>query len=159
MEKMLKVGVMPGRIQELAVEEGMTLREVLKIAELDSTGYEVKVDGNVVGLDYEVDIDDNLVLLVRQIKGNADGVIKIGVMPGRIQEIVVAPGTTVSEVIQLAELDSSGYEIKVDGTVVGLDYAVKSSDNLILLVRQIKGNKLIKKEINILHFPSNYDKV
>ena len=39
------------------------------------------------------------------------------------------------------EVDSTAtVEIKVDGTVVGLDYQVKSSDNLILLVRQIKGN-------------------
>ena len=138
---MLKVGVMPGRIQEVAVNTGMTLREVIQLAELDANGYEVKVDGTVKSLESAVTENDNLVLLVKQIKGNADGVIKIGVMPGRIQEIAVAQGTTVSEVIQLAELDSSGYEIKVDGTVVGLDYTVKSSDNLILLVKQIKGNR------------------
>lgn len=141
MEKMLKVGVMPGRIQEVAVTTGMTLKEVIALAGLDANGYEVKVDGTVKSLESAVTENDNLVLLVKQIKGNADGVIKIGVMPGRIQEVVVAPGTTVSEVIKLAELDSSGYEIKVDGTVVGLDYAVKSSDNLILLVKQIKGNR------------------
>lgn len=141
MEKMLKVGVMPGRIQEVAVNTGMTLKEVIALAGLDANGYEVKVDGTVKSLESTVTENDNLVLLVKQIKGNADGVIKIGVMPGRIQEIAVAPGTTVSEVIQLAELDSSGFEIKVDGSVVGLDYAVKSSDNLILLVKQIKGNR------------------
>ena len=140
MEKMLKVGVMPGRIQEIMVEEGMTLREVLKIAELDPQGYEVKVDGNVVGLDYQIDVDDNLVLLVRQIKGNANGVLKVGMMPGRIQEIAVEPGMTVRDALRIAELDSQGYEIKIDGDVVSLDEVIDDTDNLLLLVKQIKGN-------------------
>ena len=70
MEKMLKVGVMPGRIQEVAVNTGMTLKEVIELAGLDANGYEVKVDGTVKSLESAVTESDNLVLLVRQIKGN-----------------------------------------------------------------------------------------
>jgi len=118
----------------------MTLKEVIELAGLDAQGFEVKVDGTVKSLDSVVAEGDNLVLLVKQIKGNADGVIKIGVMPGRIQEIAVTAGTTIKEAIELAGLDSNGFEIKVDGSVVGVDYTIKSSDNLVLLVKQIKGN-------------------
>lgn len=140
MEKMLKVGVMPGRINEVVVETGTTLSDVLSLAELDANGYEVKVDGNVKSLDYAIQSDDNLVLLVRQIKGNADMTIKVGKMPGRIQEVAITDGMTVQEVLTIAELDANGYEIKIDGEVVSLDTEVEEGDNLILLVRQIKGN-------------------
>lgn len=140
MEKMIKIGVMPGRIQEVVCENGATIRELLVISDLDSTGYEIKVDGSVVSLDHQIGDNDNLVLLVKQIKGNA-GVIKVGIMPGRIQEVAFTDGMSINDVLEVAGLDKAGYEIKVDGNVVNGDYQIDERDNLILLVKQIKGNK------------------
>ena len=51
---------MPGRIQEILVQPGMKVREVLAMAELDATGFEVKVDGQVSSLDATVTEDTNL---------------------------------------------------------------------------------------------------
>ena len=45
MEKVVKVGMMPGRINEFVVEVGVTIGEVLNMAELNPSGYDVKVDG------------------------------------------------------------------------------------------------------------------
>ena len=66
--------------------------------------------------------------------------IRVGKMPGRINEYAVAEGTTVRDLLVLAELDSSGYDIKVDGETGSLDSIVTESTNLILLAKQVKGN-------------------
>lgn len=68
--------------------------------------------------------------------------LRVGIMPGRISEYAVAEGTTIAEVLELAGLDSSGYDVKVDGEkVTDVNTAtVTSSTNLILLVKQVKGN-------------------
>lgn len=66
-------------------------------------------------------------------------VIRVGKMPGRINEVVVETGTTVAEVLNLAELDHRGFEIKIDGQVGSLDSVVGEDTNLIVLAQQVKG--------------------
>lgn len=68
----VKVGVMPGQINEFAVEEGTSIANVLNVAGLNASGYEVKVDGyKVSDLETEfVNSDTRLVLLTKMIKGN-----------------------------------------------------------------------------------------
>ena len=94
--KTIKVGTMPGRIEEFAVEVGSTVGSVLALAGLDATGFEVKVDGvRVTDLDgTKVSEGTNAILLAKQVKGNANGFVKIGSMPGRIEEFALAPETT-----------------------------------------------------------------
>ena len=138
--KTVKVGVMPGRIQEVVVEVGTTVASVLEHAGLDSAGYEIKVDGVVATTSTQVTESTNLILLAKQVKGNVEKTIKVGVMPGRITELVVDSNQSFREVLALAELDSSGYEVKADGTKVeNLDASVGGT-NLILLAKQVKGN-------------------
>lgn len=70
MEKLVRVGVMPGKISEYAVSASTTFKELLEIADLDPTGYEVKSDGyKVENLDEQIG-DTALVLLAKQVKGN-----------------------------------------------------------------------------------------
>ena len=68
MERIIKVGKMPGRIQEVAVEENMTVHEVLEVADLDSAGYMIKGDADVLTLDSKIN-GYNTLLLVKQVKG------------------------------------------------------------------------------------------
>lgn len=69
--KTIRVGAMPGRINEFAVEEGTSIAKVLELAELNPTGYDVKVDGvNVNPAETFVNANTNLVLLTKQVKGN-----------------------------------------------------------------------------------------
>lgn len=71
MEKLIKIGVMPGRIFELAVAVGTPIADVITMAKLDPRGYDVKVDGTVVtDLATPVTNSTNLILLVVQVKGN-----------------------------------------------------------------------------------------
>lgn len=141
MSKTIRVGTMPGRITEVAVEKGTSIEEVLNIAELDASGYDIKVDGNKVEGSATVDDNTELVLLVKQVKGNAGGQVRVGTMPGRIQEYAVEVGTSISDVLDQAGLDSSGYDVKVDGNKVDpSSETVNDSTELILLVKQVKGN-------------------
>ena len=137
MTKIIRVGSMPGKIQEVAVEVGTTIKEVLEIAELEVAGKEVKIDGVVSELTDVVTDSTKLVLLVSRVKGN--GIVKIGVMPGRITEIAVEDDATVAEIIEIAELDAEGYEIKVDG-VVSTEETVAGTAKLVLLCKRVKGN-------------------
>lgn len=71
MSKLVKVGIMPGRITEVAVELGQSIASVIELAGLDSEGYEVKVDGETVNAEETtIQPETNLILLVRQVKGN-----------------------------------------------------------------------------------------
>lgn len=72
MEKTVKVGMMPGKIDEYLVEIGTSIKALLGIAQKDPAGYEVKVDSTKID-DLEgtkVDESTNAVILVKQVKGN-----------------------------------------------------------------------------------------
>lgn len=142
MEKTIRVGMMPGRINEFAVEVGASVAEVLRMAELDASGYDVKVDSEKVDPNTAVVTErTSLILLAKQVKGNAETTIRVGMMPGRINEFVVEVGTSVADVLRLAELDASGYDVKVDSEKVDAERAVVTDrTSLILLAKQVKGN-------------------
>ena len=69
MEKVLRVGKMPGRITEVVVNTGTTIADVLEVAGLDATGFSIKVDGQESSLDAKVTESTNLVILAAQVKG------------------------------------------------------------------------------------------
>jgi putative ubiquitin-RnfH superfamily antitoxin RatB of RatAB toxin-antitoxin module len=140
MEKIIKVGQMPGRIVEVAVEVGSTVAQVLEIAGLDATGYQIKMDGVNATLETTITETSALVLLAKLVKGNAEQLVKIGQMPGRIVEIVIDSEATIADAIELAGLTADGFQIKADGNTVTLDDKVGTA-NLILLAKMVKGNK------------------
>ena len=70
MEKVIRVGKMPGRIVEVVVGEEATIQEVLSLAGLDASGFDIKVDGKLAKLDEKVG-EANLVILAQRVKGNA----------------------------------------------------------------------------------------
>lgn len=65
----VKVGVFPGRLEEVALEDGATVKDALRAAGKDATGYEVRVNSESADLSFELE-DDDRVLLTKQIKGN-----------------------------------------------------------------------------------------
>lgn len=136
---LVKVGRMPGRIEEIAVEDNASVRDVLEIAGLDAEGYEIRVNGSTKELGEEVQ-DGSVVLLTKMIKGNANMIVKIGKMPGRIEEIALEDGTTVQQALEIVGLDSEGYEIRVNGTT-STTSAELSDGNVVLLTKMIKGNR------------------
>lgn len=142
---MIKVGMLPGKIEEFVFEDGTTVAQALELAGLNADGYEVRVDSNVKELSYVLTDTDRVVLLVKKIKGNSDTddmpfTVKIGMLPGKIEEFGVNAGTTVAQALDLANLDPTDYEVRVDSNVKSLDYTLANTDRVVLLVKKIKGN-------------------
>lgn len=139
--KTVRVGQMPGVIKEVAVEVGATIKSVVELAGLNPKGFEIQVNGGSVSLDAKVTTSTDLVLLVKKIKGNANGTVRVGQMPGLIKEVAAPAGTTVKEIISLAGLSATGMDVQIDGQAGTLSSTITNDTNLILLVKKIKGNK------------------
>jgi biotin carboxyl carrier protein len=141
--KTVRVGQMPGQINEFAVNVGDSIKSVLTLAGLNASGYEVKVDGTTVDANSAVITSSTaLVLLTKQVKGNSAKTVRVGMMPGQINEYAVNVGDTIASVLSLAGLNATGYEVKVDGATTSTSAVVTSSTALILLTKQVKGNSV-----------------
>lgn len=66
--------------------------------------------------------------------------VRIGAMPGRINEFALLEGTSLQEAIAIAELSTEGYDVKVDGQVISDLSTPVGAANLILLTQKVKGN-------------------
>lgn len=137
----INVGV-PGNIRKLVLEgSNWTVADVLKYAEIDASGYEIRVGGQPVQKNSPV-VDGQTVLLLRPVRGNTEGgtiSVNVGV-PGNIRKLVLEGNSwTVAEVLKYAEIDSSGYEIRVGGQPVQKNSPVADGQT-ILLLRPVRGN-------------------
>jgi sulfur carrier protein ThiS len=68
--------------------------------------------------------------------------VKVGKLPGTIQEVALDGGHKVGDAIEASELDYSegeGYEIKVNAQPASPETELKEGD-VVLLVRKIRGN-------------------
>ena len=65
--------------------------------------------------------------------------IKVGVMPGKLEEVIAEEGTKVRDIFALAEIDIEGYELRLDGEKVK-EYDEVQSGNLLVAMKKIKGN-------------------
>ena len=50
----IKVGVMPGKLQEVVVDGELTAKEIFELAEVDYEGHEIRLDGNRINIDEKV---------------------------------------------------------------------------------------------------------
>jgi putative ubiquitin-RnfH superfamily antitoxin RatB of RatAB toxin-antitoxin module len=138
---MVKVGQIPGAINEYALEVGTTVAKALELAGLSATGYDVRLDGTSVSVDAVIPVDAKIIVLAKMIKGNSDTVVlKVGVIPGAINEFAVEEGSTVGEVLALANLSATGYDVRLDGETVTVDDLIECDSKIIILAKQIKGN-------------------
>ena len=137
----LKVAKLPGTVTEIAVEDGTTFAEAIELAGQDSAGFEIKADGRTITNLNEAVGGTSMILLAKQVKGNA-GFLKVAKLPGTVTEVAVEDNTTFREAIELAGQDSQGFEIKADGrTITNLDESVGST-SMVLLAKQVKGNHI-----------------
>jgi sulfur carrier protein ThiS len=136
---LVKIGQIPGAVNEFAVEEGTSISEALVLAGLNPSGFEVRMDGTVVQGDDLIEEDTKMILLVKQIKGNSP-MVKIGQIPGAVNEYALETGTTIAQALELANLSATGFEVRMDGVVVESTVVIPEDAKMVLLVKQIKGN-------------------
>jgi hypothetical protein len=135
----VNVGV-PGNIRKLVLEgSDWTVRDVLKYAEIDHNGYDLRVGGQPVDLNARI-TDGQTVLLLRPVRGNT-GTISVNVgVPGNIRKLVLEGSDwTVRDVLKYAEIDHNGYDLRVGGQPVDLNARVTDGQT-ILLLRPVRGN-------------------
>ena len=133
----VKVGVMPGKLVEVVAAKGTTARELFETASVEVSNHEIRLDGNRINIDTEIQ-EGNLLVAMKMIKGNIN-TIKVGVMPGRLTEIALAGELTARELFELAEVEVSNHEIRLDGVKIDLDQTVETG-NLLVAMKMIKGN-------------------
>ena len=134
----IKVGVMPGKLTEVVAEEGTKVKDIFTLAEIDIEGYELRLDGEKVK-EYDEVQSGNLLLAMKRIKGNSS-TLKVGIMPGKLTEIVIQEETTAFEAFDIAEIDVTGYELRLDGEKIDGDCTVNNG-KLLVAMKKIKGNK------------------
>ena len=134
----IKVGVMPGKLVEVVAEEGTKVKEIFALAEINTEGYELRLDGEKVK-EYDEVQSGSLLVCMKKIKGNSS-TLKVGVMPGKLTEIAIQPETTAFEAFDIAEIDVTGYELRLDGEKIDGDCVVNGG-NLLVAMKKIKGNK------------------
>ena len=85
--------------------------------------------------------------------------LKVGVMPGKLTEIVLLPNTTAFEAFDIAEIDVTGYELRLDGEKIDGDCTVNGG-NLLVAMKKIKGNKWERDDSSEYHnLPITVDKI
>ena len=143
----INVGV-PGNIKKLVLEgNSWTVKSILEYAAIDANGYDIRVSGQPSRLDSPV-TDGQTVLLLRPVRGNVDlgkpadgSTISVNVgVPGNIKKLVLEGSTwTVQTVLAQAQVDASGYDIRVSGQPAQLTTPVTDGQT-VLLLRPVRGN-------------------
>lgn len=69
---------------------------------------------------------------------SSEKTVRVGVMPGKIEEYVVRAGSTVRDILDIAQVDPTGYQVKMDGETVDTNSTIKDTTSLILLTEMVK---------------------
>lgn len=133
----IKVGVMPGRLQEVVASEGITAREIFELAEVTVSNHEVRLDGEVINMDDALG-GGRLLVAMKQIKGNM-ATVKVGTMPGKLHELECSETDTPRQLFERAGITISNHEIRLDGAVIDIDDPIDNG-RLLVSMKQIKGN-------------------
>lgn len=138
----IKVGMMPGKLVEVVVEQGSTAREIFEIADVELSNHEIRLDGEKIDLDRTIH-NGNLLVAMKMIKGNMPS-IKVGMMPGRLEVVEYTEGESAYEIFERANIGVSNHEVRLDGEKIALDTKVNNG-NLLVAMKMIKGNAEFRK--------------
>lgn len=138
----IKVGMMPGKLIEVVVEQGSTAREIFEVAGVELSNHEIRLDGEKIDLDRTIH-NGNLLVAMKMIKGNMPS-IKVGMMPGRLEVVEYTEGESAYEIFERANIGVSNHEIRLDGEKIALDTKVNNG-NLLVAMKMIKGNAEFRK--------------
>ena len=138
----IKVGMMPGKLVEVVVEQGVTAREIFNIAEVEISNHEIRLDGEKIDLDRTIN-NGSLLVAMKMIKGNMPS-IKVGMMPGKLEVVEYTEGETAYEIFERANIGLSNHEVRLDGEKITLDTKVNSG-NLLVAMKMIKGNASFRR--------------
>ena len=138
----IKVGMMPGKLVEVVVEEGITVRKIFEVAGIEVSNHEIRLDGDKIDIDATID-NGSLLVAMKMIKGNMPS-IKVGMMPGKLEVVEYTEGESAYEIFERANIGLSNHEVRLDGEKITLDTKVNNG-NLLVAMKMIKGNATFRK--------------
>lgn len=138
----IKVGMMPGKLVEVVVEQGVTAREIFNIAEVEISNHEIRLDGEKIDLDRTIN-NGSLLVAMKMIKGNMPS-IKVGMMPGKLEVVEYTEGESAYKIFERANIGVSNHEIRLDGEKIAIDTRINNG-NLLVAMKMIKGNAEFRK--------------
>ncbi len=65
--------------------------------------------------------------------------IRVGLMPGKLVNVIVEKGITAREIFEIADVELSNHEIRLDGEKIDLDRTIHNG-SLLVGMKMIKGN-------------------
>lgn len=146
----IKVGMMPGRLVEVVVEEGTTAREIFKVAEVELSNHEIRLDGEKIDLDKTIN-NGSLLVAMKMIKGNSD----VYVTDCTDEEVEMLLGVALPREINKNNVSTCGenfLEVNVDSELLVVDkdmfnsvYNVRIELNKALFGYEVKEE--IKEEV------------
>lgn len=135
----VKVGRMPGRVQEVELQEGATIADALRVAGLDASGNEMRLNGMVTD-DFNRPVNDGgIVLLSPRIKGN-NNVVKFQgadymLQTFKVRELLQVAEMTLPPTMVVAQVNPETGEVlqrlDINGYVAGgCEYTLVAKPNL-----------------------------
>lgn len=138
----VNVGKFPGSVQTLALNDDSTVADALRIAAVDSSGYDIRLNGVAVDTSAQLSNQDS-VILTRKIKGNQNPIIvRVGRVPGRIEALTLNDRATLREAIDASgfRFDECSDSVSLSGTSgCSLDSTLSDGDT-VLITAKVKGN-------------------
>lgn len=142
-ETIVRIGKLPGRIFEVALNGDNTVAAALAGAGLSASGFTLRVNGRDATTSTRL-YNGDTVYLTTMVKGNmprhSEITVKVGKLPGVLQDIALNGNRTAADAIAAANLSATGYQIRVNGEDVDGSYQLHDGDRVVL-ARTVKGNQ------------------
>lgn len=144
--KTIKVGLMPGRLQQIEVNENTTAREVFEKAGIELANHEIRLDGEKIDLDTNV-YNGSLCVGLKMIKGNSD----VYVTDCTDEEVEMLLGVTLPREINKNNVSTCGenfLEVNVDSELLVVDEDMFNSVYSLKTKEEIVEEVTYTKEVN-----------
>ncbi|MBQ3421616.1 MAG: hypothetical protein IJH34_08085 [Romboutsia sp.] len=149
----IKVGMMPGRLVEVEVQEGLTANEIFEKANVEISNHEIRLDGEKISMDTVIN-NGNLLVAMKMIKGNSD----IYVSNCTEEEIEMLLGVRLPKMINIIGVHRPGnniIEVVINDEVLMIQedmfdsvYELKSEENIIeTSITETNNNNKIEKTL------------
>lgn len=145
----VRVGSIPGNINEIRVPSGTSVSQALTSAGI-STGQDSSVRlNNKPVTEYGTTMlqDGDNLIVTRNIRGNLGPekkqtmMVRVGSIPGNINQIEVQNGLTVRQVLEQAGLEvGADKTVRIDNRVANLDDVVPEGTVSVMVTQNIRGN-------------------
>lgn len=135
--KIVKVAKLGEVVKEVAIADDANMEEVLDAAGVDSEGFDVRVNGRTPCGNI---VNGDMITLVPAVKGGGEITVKVAKLGEVVKEVLLPVGANLEDALEAADVDSDGFDVRVNGSKEDLDYSL-GNGAMITLVPAVKGGR------------------